>query len=269
MRYYIQKIYTDADRAYNSVDSMDSTMSSFVVAEGLGKRYIGGGDHAVRDLTFTVEEGEVFGLVGPNGAGKTTTLRMVCGVLDPTEGRCTVNGLDTVRDKIKVKGITGYLPEEDFLYGEMTVRDHLRYIAELYGVVDVEEQLHLALRAVDMERHIDEVVKTLSKGQRRRVAIAKTLIHEPQLILLDEVTSGLDPVYARRMTELIRKLRDGGKTIVLSTHLLDEATELCDRILVMNRGGVVACDTIEGVLKQTGSSNLEGAFFRLIGGRTD
>jgi ABC-2 type transport system ATP-binding protein len=245
---------------------MDTTMPAFVVAEGLGKIYGGGEDYAVCDMTFTVEEGEVFGLVGPNGAGKTTTLRMLCGVLDPTEGTCTVAGLDTVGDKIGVKEVTGYLPEEDFLYGEMTVRDHLRYIAELYGVDNVREQVYLTLRTVDMEPHIDEVVKTLSKGQRRRVAIAKTLIHDPQLVLLDEVTSGLDPVYARRMTELVRRLRGEGKTIVLSTHLLDEATELCDRILVIDGGRTLALGSVGDILAQTHTGDLKDAFFKLIEG---
>ncbi len=246
---------------------MVTIMPDFVIADGLGKVYTE--DYAVEDVSFTVGEGEVFGFLGPNGAGKTTTLRMICGVLDPTDGRCTVNGFDTVKDKIKVKELTGYLPEEDFLYGEMTVRDHLHYIAELYGVEGVEEQLHLSLRTVDMESHIDEVIKTLSKGQRRRVAIAKTLIHDPQLVLLDEVTSGLDPVYARKMVGVVKKLHERGKTIILSTHLLDEATELCDRILVINRGRVMACDTIDNILKQTGTGNLQEAFFKLIGNKTD
>ena len=242
-------------------------MSGFVVADALGKIYTG--DYAVKDLDFTVGEGEIFGFLGPNGAGKTTTLRMICGVLDPTEGKCTVKGLDTVGDKIKVKEITGYLPEEDFLYGEMTVRDHLHYIAELYGMKDIGEKIHQTLKTVDMTPHIDDVIKTLSKGQRRRVAIAKTIIHDPELVLLDEVTSGLDPVYARKMTELVKTLHGEGKTIVLSTHLLDEATELCDRILIINKGSIMACNTIDGILKETGTENLQQAFFKLIGEKTD
>ncbi|MBD3389119.1 MAG: ATP-binding cassette domain-containing protein [Candidatus Altiarchaeales archaeon] len=242
-------------------------MSAFVVAEGLGKTYLE--EPAVDDVNFTVGKGEIFGFLGPNGAGKTTTLRMVCGVLDPSRGSCTVNGLDTVDDKIGVKEITGYLPEEDFLYGDMTVRDHLRYIGELYGIESVGEAVVRSLRAVDMEPQIDDVVKTLSKGQRRRVAIAKTLIHDPQIILLDEVTSGLDPVYARKMVDVIRELHGRGKTIILSTHLLDEATELCDRILIINRGRVMACDTLKAILEETDTQNLQGAFFKLIGKSSD
>jgi ABC-2 type transport system ATP-binding protein len=237
-------------------------MSAYVVAEGLGKVYKK--DYAVKDLSFTIGEGEIFGLLGPNGAGKTTTLRMMCGILDPTDGRMTVGGLDTVKDKIKVKEITGYLPEEDFLYGDMTVHDHLAYIGELYGVKDVRGRIQSTLKAVDMESHFGDTVKTLSKGQRRRVAIAKTLIHDPRIVLLDEVTSGLDPVYAKKMTDVVRGLHREGKTVVFSTHLLDEATELCDRIMVISRGRIKACGRIEDVIREAGASDLQSAFFRLI-----
>jgi ABC-2 type transport system ATP-binding protein len=239
-------------------------MSDYVVAEGLGKKYAD--VHAVRDISFTVGENEVFGFLGPNGAGKTTTLRMLCGVLDPTSGRCTVKGFDTVEDRIRVKEITGYLPEEDFLYGDMTVKDHLHYMAELYDVKNIKERIVETLEIVDMSGKIDKVIKTLSKGQRRRVAIAKTLIHEPDIVLLDEVTSGLDPVYARRMTDVVRDLKSRGKTVVFSTHLLDEATELCDRILIINHGQIMACDTIPEILDDTGCESLRDAFFKLIGG---
>jgi len=242
-------------------------MPSFVVAEGLGKIYTS--HYAVKDMNFTVNEGEIFGFLGPNGAGKTTTLRMMCGILDPTEGTVTVAGHDTVKDRIAVKEMTGYLPEEDFLYGEMTVKDHLSYIAELYGVKNIGEKTKETLKLVDMEDKINSVIKTLSKGQRRRVAIAKTLIHDPRLVLLDEVTSGLDPVYARRMTDVVRELKRKGKTVVFSTHLLDEATELCDRILIINRGHIMACDTIPNILKSSNSSNLKDAFFKLVGQETD
>ncbi|MFH1055677.1 MAG: ABC transporter ATP-binding protein [Candidatus Altiarchaeota archaeon] len=242
-------------------------MPSFVSAVGLSKIYTR--DYAVKDLSFTVNEGEVFGFLGPNGAGKTTTLRMMCGILDPTEGKCTIKGFDTVDDRIKVKEITGYLPEEDFLYGEMTVRDHLKYMAELYSVKNDVERVRETLQLVDMESHGKDIIKTLSKGQRRRVAIAKTLIHDPQLVLLDEVTSGLDPVYARRMTGIVKDLRKKGKTVVFSTHLMDEATELCDRILVIHKGRLMACDTIPRILEDTGTGSLKDAFFKLVGDKTD
>jgi len=238
-------------------------MSSYVTAECLGKVYTK--DYAIKDVSFTVKEGEVFGFLGPNGAGKTTTLRIMCGILDPTEGRCTVGGYDTVKDKIRVKEITGYLPEEDFLYGEMTVRDHLTYIGELYGVSGLDGKVRDTLKTVDMEDRIDDVIKTLSKGQRRRVAIAKTLIHDPKIVLLDEVTSGLDPVYARRMTEVVRGLHKSGKTVVFSTHLLDEATDLCDRILVIDKGRIKACGTLKEIRDRTGTESLRDAFFKLIG----
>ncbi|MFH0862743.1 MAG: ABC transporter ATP-binding protein [Candidatus Altiarchaeota archaeon] len=238
-------------------------MPPFVIAEGLGKVYTEG--YAVKDVSFTVEEGEIFGFLGPNGAGKTTTLRMMCGILDPTEGAATVKGFDTVKDRIKVKEITGYLPEEDFLYGEMTVRDHLTYIGELYGVGGLRDKVDETLRTVEMESHIDDVIKTLSKGQRRRIAIAKTLIHDPEIVLLDEVTSGLDPVYSKKMVDVVKGLHKKGKTVVFSTHLLDEATQLCDRIMIIDRGTIMGLGTIPQILEETGTKDLSEAFFKLIG----
>lgn len=237
-------------------------MDAILSAKKLGKIYIE--DYAVKDVSFDVTEGEIFGFLGPNGAGKTTTLRMICGILDPTEGKCKVKGYDVVDDKIKVKETIGYLPEEDFLYGDLTVKTHLEYIGELYGVENIDAAVISTLSKVDMLDKIDLQIKTLSKGQRRRVAIAKTLIHNPQIVLLDEVTSGLDPVYARKMVDLVRELRDEGKTVVFSTHLLDEATKLCDRILIIAKGRVQALGTIDDVIKQSGTTNLEEAFFKLI-----
>lgn len=241
---------------------MVTNMAPYVRAQGLWKNYSDG--FAVQDLSYEVQKGEVFGLLGPNGAGKTTTLKMMAAVLDPTRGDCSVNGLDTVKEKIGVKQITGYLPEEDFLYGDMKVADHVRYMGELYGVGDVGSEVDRVLDAVDMQPQKDEVIKTLSKGQRRRVAIAKTLIHDPQLLLLDEVTAGLDPVYARRMAEVVKGLNDEGKTIVLSTHLLDEATKLCDRMLIIHEGQAKALGTQQEILEKTKTGSLEEAFFKLI-----
>ncbi|MBU0762343.1 MAG: ABC transporter ATP-binding protein [Candidatus Altiarchaeota archaeon] len=237
-------------------------MSFDISAKGLGKKYTK--EWAVKDISFEIHEGEIFGFLGPNGAGKTTTLRMLCGVLDPTEGSCTVNGLDTVADKIAVKSIVGYLPEEDFLYGDMTVKDHLEYMASLYGVKDVKDAVSRTLDLVDLDGKIGEKVKTLSKGQRRRVAIAKTLIHDPKLVLLDEVTSGLDPLYAKKMVDMVKKLRKDGKTVIFSTHQLDEATKLCDKMLIIQKGKMKACGTEKDILKKTDSNDLEEAFFKLM-----
>ncbi len=239
-------------------------VSIAIHAKDLGKIYTD--FYAIKDLSFEIEEGLIFGFIGPNGAGKTTTLRIITGILDPTEGSCDVNGYSVVDDKIQVKSATGYLPEEDFLYGDMKVRDHLHYIAELYGVKDIEESVYNSLDLVDMRSHVDDVIKNLSKGQRRRVAIAKTLVHDPKIVVLDEVTSGLDPVYARRMINVIKNLKKEGKTIIFSTHLLDEATKLCEKILIINHGQEVGYGSIDEVIKQAGCDNLEDAFFSLVEG---
>jgi ABC-2 type transport system ATP-binding protein len=237
-------------------------MSPYISAEGLTKVY--GSVTAVDDISFSIDEKSIFGFLGPNGAGKTTTLRMMCGVLDPTSGRCSVGGYDTISKKIDVKSITGYLPEEDFLYGDMRVWDHLDYMAQLYGVPKRKKAVEDALNLVDIASKAQERVSTLSKGQRRRVAIAKTLIHDPQVVLLDEVTSGLDPVYSKKMIELVATLRKLGKTVVFSTHLLDEATKLCDKILIINKGRIMALGTVKEIKKQTQTKSLEHAFFKIM-----
>lgn len=237
-------------------------MADFVKAAGLVKKY--GDFHAVHDIDFTVEKGTVFGIIGPNGAGKTTTLRMICGILDPTEGSVNVGGLDTLKDKVDVKRKIGYLPEEDFLYGGMKVHEHLKYIGELFGVKDPDNRVDWALSEVDIDFKRDSLVRTLSRGQKRRVALAKALLHDPQLLILDEVTSGLDPVYKKKMIELVAKFNEHGKTVIFSTHILDEATRLCDKIMIINHGKRVGYGTIKELKKQTGTGSLDEAFFQLV-----
>jgi len=235
---------------------------AFVKSRDLCKSY--GDVEAVSGLDFEVETGSVFGFIGPNGAGKTTTLRIICGILEPTSGVCKVDGLNVVENKVEVKKRIGYLPEEDFLYGGMKVAEHLKYIGELFQVEDVEDRVEWALREVDIAFKSDDLVKTLSRGQKRRVALAKALLHDPPLLILDEVTSGLDPVYKRKMIDLVKRLNNKGKTIIFSTHILDEATRLCDQILIIDKGRRVGYGRIKDVLVETETDTLDKAFFKLV-----
>ncbi len=240
-----------------------TSQKTVVEARNLSKRY--GEKYAIRDVSFTAADNEILGFIGPNGAGKTTTLKIVSGIITAQEGSCTVAGHDVIRERIAVKETVGYLPEEDYLYGEMTLADHLRYIAELYGVADIEKAVADAITVVDLEDQDEKIIKTMSKGQRRRAAIAKTLVHDPRLVILDELTSGLDPVSARKMFDTVCGLKDQGKTIIFSTHTLDEAVKLCDRILIIDRAEVKALGTMRDILAQTGEDSLEDAFFALVG----
>ncbi|MFH1722117.1 MAG: ABC transporter ATP-binding protein [Candidatus Altiarchaeota archaeon] len=235
----------------------------FVSADNLSKRY--GEKYAVKNLSFNVRKNEIFGFIGPNGAGKTTTLKVVSGIITPSEGECIVSGLNVIHNRIEVKELVGYLPEEDYLYGEMNLSEHLRYIGELYGVQNLDSAVSEILKLVDLDDTPDKVIKTMSKGQRRRAAIAKTLVHNPELVILDELTSGLDPVSSRKMFDTVKDLKDRGKTIIFSTHTLDEAVRLCDRILIIDEGEQKAIGTVEEILAQTGKDSLEDSFFYLVG----
>ncbi len=217
------------------------------------KRY--GRVTAVDDVSFRVERGEILGFLGPNGAGKTTTMRILTGYIPPTEGRATVAGFDVFDQPIEAKRRTGYLPETPPLYPDMTVREYLDFVAKIKAVPPRErkERVKAAMertRVADMaERHCAK----LSKGYRQRVGLAQALIHNPEVLILDEPTAGLDPKQIIETRDLIRGLA-GDHTIVLSTHILPEVSQTCQRVVIINRGRVVAVDTPENL-----TARLKGA----------
>ena len=204
-----------------------------IEVEGLAKRF--GSLEAVRDLSFTVGDGEIFGLLGPNGAGKTTSVRMLAGLVAPTAGRARLNGLELATDTEAVRAQTGILTEAPGLHDRLTARQNLAYYARLYGLRGAKARQAVArhLDVVGMTEHADRRVAGFSKGMRQKVAVARALLHEPQVIYLDEPTSGLDPSAARQVREIVGALRDAGRSIVICTHNLDEAERLCDRIGIM------------------------------------
>lgn len=208
----------------------------------LSKKY--GKFVAVDDLSFEVGEGEVLGFLGPNGAGKTTTMRMVTGFLPPSKGRVRIGGYDLLTDAVKAKQRLGYLPENPPVYPEMTVRRFLRFVAALKDVpsAKVASAVGLAIERARLTEVADKRISKLSKGFRQRVGLAQAIVHEPPVLILDEPTSSLDPKQRFEVRELIAELR-GRHTVILSTHILPEVSEVADRVFIINRGRVMAVDT--------------------------
>ena len=186
------------------------------------------------------------GFLGPNGAGKTTTMRILTGYMPPTEGRAAIAGFDVVADSLEVRRRVGYLPETVPLYPDMSVWDYLEFMGRLRRVPDLETRLETVLEQVGMEERAESYIGALSKGMRQRVGLAQALLHEPEVLILDEPTIGLDPAQVVEVRGLIREI-GREHTVLLSTHILSEAQQLCDRVLIINRGRIVAEDTPEGL----------------------
>jgi ABC-2 type transport system ATP-binding protein len=199
---------------------------------------------AVHDLSFEVGDGEIFGLLGPNGAGKTTTIRMLAGLIAPTQGAATVNGHPLGAESARIRSITGVLTESPGLHEKLTARQNLAYYGRLYGLTGarLKDAIDRYLGVVGMSAEADRRVGGFSKGMRQKIAIARALLHEPEVIYLDEPTSGLDPSAAKTVRDFVATLRELGRSIVVCTHNLDEAERLCDRIAIM-RGTLLRVDT--------------------------
>jgi ABC-2 type transport system ATP-binding protein len=201
---------------------------------------------AVRDVSFVVERGEIFGLLGPNGAGKTTTIRMLCTLLEPTSGRALVNGYDTVREAAMVRRCLGaVLTGERSTYWKLTGRENLEYFAALYGLSRREQKARASatLERLGLAYKADQLVETYSSGMKQRLALGKALLADQPILLLDEPTIGLDPAAARSIRALIRDLRAEGRTILLTTHYMEEADQLCDRVAIIDEGSIIALDS--------------------------
>jgi ABC-2 type transport system ATP-binding protein len=224
-----------------------------IEVEHITKRY--GRVTAVDDVSFRVERGEILGFLGPNGAGKTTTMRILTGYMPPTDGKATVAGFDVFTHPVEAKRRTGYLPETPPLYPDMTVREYLDFVARIKGVPPKEqkERVKTIMKRTFVDDMADRHCGKLSKGYRQRVGLAQALIHNPEVLILDEPTAGLDPKQIIETRDLIRGLA-GDHTIVLSTHILPEVAQTCQRIVIINKGHVVAVDTPEGL-----TARLQGA----------
>ncbi len=197
---------------------------------------------AVDNLTFEAEQGEILGFLGPNGAGKTTTMRVLSGYMPPTEGEATVAGYDVVSESIEVRRRVGYLPETVPLYRDMTVFDYLKFMADLRHLPNGDDRVDNTLEMVGMVDRAEGYIGALSKGMRQRIGLAQALLHRPEVLILDEPTIGLDPGQVVEMRNVIREIGKE-RTVLLSTHILSEAQQLCDRVLIINKGRIAAEDT--------------------------
>ena len=219
------------------------------------------GIHAVDDLSFSVEPGEVLGFLGPNGAGKSTTMRMLAGFITPTGGSASIGGHDVVQDPIAARSVLGYLPEGAPHYAEMTVGGFLDFIADLRGLKDAHRKARLdyVIGRLQLDGVIAQTIETLSKGFKRRVGLAQAIVHDPKVLILDEPTDGLDPLQKHEVRTLIGEIAKE-KTIVISTHILEEVDAVCTRALIIARGKLVADDTPAGLKSRTPSGRLDDVF---------
>lgn len=215
----------------------------------LTKKY---GEHlAVEDVSFEIESGQICGFLGPNGAGKSTTMNMITGYLAPTRGSVLINDISMMKQAEKAKKQIGYLPEIPPLYMDMTVMEYLKFVAELKGIPkqDMVESLDNIIQMVSLQNVKSSLIKNLSKGYKQRVGLAQALLADPEIIILDEPTVGLDPKQIVEIRELIRKLKEN-HTVILSTHILSEVSAVCDKVIIISNGKVVANDTISHLVEQ-------------------
>lgn len=222
---------------------------------------------ALQDISFSAPDGFITGLLGPNGAGKTTTLRILYTLLKPDRGNARVDGFETTTQAIAVQRRIGALPDSHGLYPRLTTRENIRYYGRLHGFEGpaLEKNIDGLIRMLEMEDIENRRTEGFSSGQRVKVAIARALVHDPANVLLDEPTNGLDVMSTRAMRTFIRSLRDEGKCVLFSSHIMQEVSALCDNIVIINKGEVVACGRPDEILKTTGQANLEDAFVAAIG----
>lgn len=212
---------------------------------------------AVDDISFTIKDGEVVGFLGPNGAGKSTTMNIITGFIEQTEGNVAVNGFDTVKKSKKAKKEIGYMPEGVPLYTDLTVKEFVTYMAELRKVdrKQKKENVQKILKETGLDTMQNKLIKNLSRGQKQRVSLAGTLVGDPKVIILDEPTVGLDP---KQITEIRSLIKNLGKkhTVILSSHILSEVSQICDKVIIINKGKIVATDTPENLEKKVSDNNV-------------
>ncbi|MDR1075212.1 MAG: ATP-binding cassette domain-containing protein [Xanthomonadaceae bacterium] len=222
---------------------------------------------AVDGVSFEARDGEITGLLGPNGAGKTTTLRMLYTLMKPDRGEVRVDGIDTAADPIAVRRILGVLPDARGIYKRLTARENIAYFGRLHGMPPalIEQRTGALSAALDMGDILDRQTEGFSQGQRTKTAIARALVHDPKNVILDEPTNGLDVMTTRAMRGFLRHLREEGRCVIFSSHLMQEVAALCDRIVIIAQGRAIAAGTPDELRGMTGEANLEDAFVKAIG----
>ncbi len=236
-----------------------------IEAKNLHKAF--GSLRAVDGVSFTAVDGEITGLLGPNGAGKTTTLRMLYTLMRPDSGQIVVDGIDAALNAEAVRRRLGVLPDSRGLYKRLSARENVEYFARLHGLdtATVNVRTEALLQALDMKDIAARKTEGFSQGQRVKTAIARALVHDPRNVILDEPTNGLDVMATRTMRGFLKHLREEGRCVLFSSHIMQEVAALCDRIVVIAKGRVAACGTADQLRELTGESNLEDAFVKVIG----
>jgi sodium transport system ATP-binding protein len=236
-----------------------------ITVDNLHKRF--GDVQAVQGVSFVAQNGQVTGLLGPNGAGKTTTLRMIYALMRPDQGRILVDDVDAVADPQGAQARLGVLPDVSGLYPRLTPREHIYYYGELHGLTgrELEVRAEQLMQILDMNGIANRRTAGFSHGERTKVALARALVHNPGNVLLDEPTNGLDVMSTRAVRDIIRRLRDDGRCVLFSSHVMQEVSALCDSIIVIARGGIAAIGTPDDLRTMTGHQNLEDAFVALSG----
>ena len=236
-----------------------------IETEDLAKHF--GEMQAVRHVTFTAPDGSITGLLGPNGAGKTTTLRMISTLVTPTRGRAMVDRIDCAADPLAVRARVGVLSDARGIYARLTARENIAYYGALRGMSPeaVDAAIERVSELLDLKALLDRRTDGFSQGERAKVAIARTIVHDPPNVMLDEPTNGLDVMTTRKLREVVKALREAGKCVLFSSHVMQEVSALCDEIVIMARGSVVAHGTSESLLEVSGCTNLEDAFVKLSG----
>ena len=224
--------------------------------------------YADKGITFEAHDGEIIGILGPNGAGKTTLLRMIAGILEPTEGTIEFDGLNYKNNEIEIKKNIAYLSGNTKLYDTLTAYELLKMCAQIYGIdkQKTEKRIKEITDILDMQNFLNNKIGNLSTGQTQRVNIARCLIHDPKYYILDEATTGLDIISSQIILDFIKKEKARGKTILYSTHYMEEAENICDRVIMINKGVVINSGTPSKIKEDTNTTNLRDAFFQMIGG---
>ena len=222
---------------------------------------------AVDHISFDVNKGEIFGMIGPNGAGKSTTFAMMTTLIKPTSGSIKVAGFDAVNEDARIRPIIGIVPQKQSLYPDLTARENLELMGNLYDVPKklMEERIEYYLKLVHLETHADRFTGGFSGGMKQRLSVISAVIHDPQIIFWDEPTTGLDPQTRQAIWKLARKFNSEGKTLIFTTHYMDEADKFCDRVAIMNAGKLMALDTPGNLKKTSNSESLEDVFIHLTG----
>jgi ABC-2 type transport system ATP-binding protein len=237
-----------------------------IEANGLRKTY--GQHEAVKNLSLQIAAGEIVGFLGPNGAGKTTTLKMLTGLLKPTAGTASIVGHDIQNDAIAAKAAFGYVPDTPNLYGKLNGWEFLRFMSRLYRVPNeqAERRAGELLRVFELSDAASDLIEGYSHGMQQKIALAGALIHDPKVLFLDEPTVGLDPRSARLIKNLLGQLRDRGTAVLFSTHILEIAERMCDRVIIINHGEIIASGTLAELRARQGEGSLEDIFISLTGG---